>query len=48
MKKKSSPKPLTLSKETIRALTATESSLIQGGNEIDSAWPSCPSVCRTC
>jgi hypothetical protein len=48
MKKKPNPKPLTLSKETLRALTATEPSLVQGGNQIDSAWPSCPSVCATC
>ena len=48
MKKKSSPKPLALSKETLRELTSTEPALVKGGNEIDSAWPSCPSACPTC
>jgi hypothetical protein len=44
MKKKSAPK-LTLSKETLRELTLTEPSVVQGGNEIDSVWNSCPSNC---
>jgi hypothetical protein len=48
MKKKSLPKALILSKETLLELTSKEPPLVQGGNEIDSAWPSCPSVCRTC
>jgi hypothetical protein len=47
MKKKTSLK-LALSKETLRELEARESVLVQGGNEIDSAWPSCPSACATC
>jgi hypothetical protein len=53
MKKKAIPKPLSLSKETLRALTSTEPSLVQGGQaaqggggELDSIWASCPSVCR--
>jgi hypothetical protein len=44
MKKRSTPK-LTLSKETLRELTSTESFVVQGGNEIDTVVNSCPSVC---
>ena len=44
MKKRSTPK-LALSKETLRELASTESSVVQGGNEIDTVWNSCPSIC---
>ena len=48
MKKKEKELPkLTLNKETLRELTLTPS-LAPGGQQIDSAWPSCPSVCATC
>jgi hypothetical protein len=46
LKKKSGTK-LTLDKETLRELKLKEPSLVQGGNEIDLAWPSCPSACAT-
>lgn len=48
MKKKSAPKPLTLSKETLRELKPTESFLVQAGQAIDSAYPSCTSARVSC
>ena len=58
MKKKSTPK-LTLSKETLRRLTLTEPSLVQGGTDpvpvqdaggelIETCYRTCVSVCPGC
>lgn len=46
--KKANPKPLTLNKETLRELTSTEPTLVRGGQEIDSAYPSCTSARAAC
>ena len=43
--KKTSTRKLTLSKETLREMRSTEPSVIRGGNEIDTVWNSCPSIC---
>jgi len=43
--KKRPTRKLTLSKETLRDLELTESSVIRGGEEIDTVWKTCPSVC---
>lgn len=42
---KRSTRKLTLNKETLRDLESTEFSVVRGGNEIDTVWNSCPSVC---
>jgi hypothetical protein len=44
MKKKFFPK-LTLSKETLREMTLPPSQ-VKAGQQLDTIWQSCPSVCR--